>query len=87
MPLKRLKLFKSSKICFKMTKNMTPKTTEQNICFLNERIHFNLQCRFNEGGIKIQVLFSIGKCIEKHKLLRRSHPFHKDLSLLTLLFN
>ena len=26
----------------------TPKTTDQNILFLNERIPFNLHCRFNE---------------------------------------
>ena len=35
---------------------MTPKTTDQNIWFLNERIRFNLYCRFNECGIKLQIL-------------------------------
>ena len=38
---------------------MTQKTTDQNICFLNERKTFNLQCRFNESGIKIQALITI----------------------------
>ena len=34
-----------------MIKTMTPETTDQNILFLNERIHFSLHCRCNEGGI------------------------------------
>ena len=69
---KWLKVFKLSKICLKMIRAMTPKTTAQNICFLKERIRFNLQCwfndlqcrfndlqcRFNEGGIKIQILIN-----------------------------
>ena len=31
---------------------MTPKTTDQNILFLNERIPFSLHCRFNEWNAK-----------------------------------
>ena len=42
--LKWLKVLKLSKICLKMTKAMTPKTTDQNIWFLNDRIRFNLHC-------------------------------------------
>ena len=38
--LKWLKVLKWSKICFKMVKTMTPKATDQNILFLNERIPF-----------------------------------------------
>ena len=38
--LKWLKVLKLSKICFKMVKAMTPKTTDQNILFLNEQIPF-----------------------------------------------
>ena len=37
---------------------MTPKTTDQNILFLKERIPFNLHCRFNECGIKFQILIN-----------------------------
>ena len=50
--LKWLKVLKLSKICLKMVKAMTSKTNDQNILFLNERIQFNLHCRFNECGIK-----------------------------------
>ena len=56
--LKWLDMLKLSKICFKMIKAITPKTTDQNICFLNERIRFNLYCRFNECGIKLQILIN-----------------------------
>ena len=42
----------------KMIKAMTPKTTDQNIWFLNERTQFNLHCIFNECGIKLQILIN-----------------------------
>ena len=61
--LKLLEVFKSSKICLKMISTMTPKTTDQNICFRIEQIRFNVQFRFNEGSFKIQVL--INKHIRK----------------------
>ena len=37
---------------------MTPKTHDQNSLYLNERIPFNLHCRFNECGIKLQILIN-----------------------------
>ena len=37
-----------------MIKATAPKTPDQNILFLNERIRFNLHCRLNELGIKLQ---------------------------------
>ena len=38
---------------------MTPKkANDQNILFLNERLPFNLHCRFNECGIKLQILIN-----------------------------
>ena len=37
---------------------MTPKTTDQNILFLNERIPFNLHIRFNECGIKLLIFIN-----------------------------
>ena len=42
----------------KIMKTMTPKSADQNICFLNERIHFNLLCKFNGDGFKIQILIN-----------------------------
>ena len=45
-------------MCLKMVKAMTPKTNDQNILFLNERIPFNLHCRFNECGIKLLILIN-----------------------------
>ena len=42
----------------KMVKAMTPKTKDQNILFLKERIPFNLHCRFNESGIKLLILIN-----------------------------
>ena len=39
-----------------MVKAMAPKTTDQNILFLNDRISFNVHCRFNECGIKLLIL-------------------------------
>ena len=56
--LKWLKVLKLRKICFKMVEVMTPKTTDQNILFLNERIPFNLHCRFNECGIKLLIFIN-----------------------------
>ena len=56
--LKWLKVLQLSKICLNMVKAMTPKTTDQNILFLNERIPFNLYCRFNECGIKLLILIN-----------------------------
>ena len=35
-----------------------PKTTDHNILFLSERIPFNLDCRFNEYGIKLLILIN-----------------------------
>ena len=58
MTLKWLKVLKLSSICFKMLKAMTPKTTDQNMLFLNERISFNLYCRLNECGIKLLILIN-----------------------------
>ena len=55
------KIIKSIKIeqnLLKMINFMTPKTTDQNIWFLNERIRFNLLCKFTEGGIKLQILIN-----------------------------
>ena len=37
---------------------MTPKTNDKNILFLIERIPFNLHCRFNECGIKLQIVIN-----------------------------
>ena len=56
--LKWLKVLNLSKIWLKMVKAMTPKTTDQNILFLNERIPFNLHCRFKECGIKLLILIN-----------------------------
>ena len=53
-----LKVLKLNKICFKMVKARTPKTNDQNILFLSERIPFNLHCRFNECGIKLLILIN-----------------------------
>ena len=104
------------------------KTNDQNILFLNERIPFNLKCRFNDCSIKLQILinnylpinlvntwhlgpwyaklkmsvddsnqiigrnmctimhqFSIGKCIEKCKMLQKSH-LYKTTTLSSLCF-
>ena len=36
-------------------KKKKKKKTDQNILFLNEWIPFNLQCRFNECGIKLLI--------------------------------
>ena len=50
---------------------MTPKTTDQNIVFLNERIPFNLHCRFNECGIKLLILINnwhLRPWYAKHKM-------------------
>ena len=55
---KLLEVLKLSKRCLKMVKAMTPKTTSQNILFLNERIPFNLHGRFNECGIKLLILIN-----------------------------
>ena len=41
-----------------MVKAMAPKTTDQNILFLNDRIPFSLHCRFNECGIKLLILIN-----------------------------
>ena len=78
--LKWLKVLKLSKICLIMVKVMTPKTTDQNILFLNERIRFNLHCRFNKCCIKLQILINnylwlnlvgtryLRPCYAKHKM-------------------
>ena len=58
MTLKFLNVCKWYKICLKMVKAMTPKTTDQNILFLNERIPFNLHCRLNECVIKLLILIN-----------------------------
>ena len=58
MTLKRLEVLQLSKICLKMVKDMTSKAIDQNILFLNERIPFNLHCRFNECGIKLLILIN-----------------------------
>ena len=42
---KCLKVLKLSKICLNMIKAMTPKTTDQNICF-----SMHGHCRFNKDG-------------------------------------
>ena len=55
---KWLNVLKLSKVCLKMVKCMTSKTTDQNILFLNVRIPFNLHCRFNESGIKLLLLIN-----------------------------
>ena len=59
---KWLKVLKLNKICLKMVKCMTPKTTYQNIFFLTERTPFNLQSRFNEYGIKLLILIYHYRC-------------------------
>ena len=41
-----------------MVKATTPKTTDQNILFLNKQIPFNLHCRFNKCGIKLLILIN-----------------------------
>ena len=69
--LKWLNVLKFSKICLKMVKAMTRKTTDQNILFLNEWIPFNLHCRFNECGIKF--LFLINNYLWKN-LVSIRHP-------------
>ena len=38
-------------------------------------------------GTDMHYKFSIGKCIEKRKLLETSHPLRKDHAFLTLRFN
>ena len=53
-----LKVLKLSKICLKMVKAMTQKITDQKISFPNERIPFNLHCRFNECAIKLLILIN-----------------------------
>ena len=58
MTLKWLKVLKLNKICLKMVKAMAPKTTNQNILFLSDRIPFNLHCKFNECGIKLLILIN-----------------------------
>ena len=79
--LKWLKVSKLSKICLQMIKAMTPKTTDQNIWFLNELIRTNLHCRFNECGIKLQILnnnyFWINLVSTRH--LRPRYAKHKML--------
>ena len=40
-----------------MVKAMAPKTTDQNILFLNDRIPFSLHCRF-ECDIKLLILIN-----------------------------
>ena len=37
---------------------MIPKTTDQNILFLSERIPFNIHCRFNEYNIKLLIIIN-----------------------------
>ena len=49
---------KIRKNLIKMVKDMTPKTTDQNILFFNERIPFNLHCRFNKCGVKLLILIN-----------------------------
>ena len=56
--LKWLKVPKLSKICLEMVQAMTPKTTDQNILFLNEQIPFSLHYRINECGIKLKILIN-----------------------------
>ena len=41
-PFKVVKSIKLSKVCLKMVKAITQKTNDQNILFLNERIHVDL---------------------------------------------
>ena len=41
---------------------MAPKTSDENIWFLNERIRFNLHCRLNECGIKLKIRIMNNSC-------------------------
>ena len=54
--LKWLYVLKLSTICLNMIKAITLETTDQSIWFLIEQIRFNLHCRFNKCGIKLQNL-------------------------------
>ena len=54
-------MFKSIRIeqnLLKTDQSHDARNNNQNICFLNERIRFNLYCRFNEASIKLQIFIN-----------------------------
>ena len=75
MTLKWLKVLKLSKICLQMVKAMTPKTTDQNILFLNERM--DTRASWKISYYMYTCIYVSAKCC---------HP-HKIKSLLTYLYH